>query len=168
MEPSRPRNSVSSARAEGNTTMKRLWSLSSALGAVLILCTLLLRNVSAAPLVSGVTKFSLCSTNVKSIILTKVPGNATKWEFVITLNKVGARQFRELEDRSPGALVDVVWDGIYFGRRRLDLPVQPDAENLFLGSRWFNHQAAEWRFTLLNKRLLRTKRLDSPCGSISH
>lgn len=148
--------------------MKRVCSMSFALGAIVLMCALLLRNVSAGPLVSPVIKFALCSKNIKGIVLTKVPGHATKWEFVITLNKVGAQQFRELEDRNPDAIVDVVWDGISFGKRGLDLPVQGDADRLFLGSKWFSHQAAKQRFALLNKRLLRTARLDSPCGEIPH
>lgn len=146
--------------------MKRLWSLFPALGTGLVLCTLFFYNVFAGPPVIGVTKFALCSTNIRSIILEKVPGDATKWEFVITLNKAGVRQFKELEDRRAGALVDVVWGGFSFGKRRLDLPVPPGAEKLFLGSRWFSLQEAQQRFAQLKKRLLRTKKLGSPCGQI--
>ena len=144
--------------------MRCFRSVSVALNMVLLLWVPLVCRASGEPLPGRVTKFALCSSNVKSIILTRVPGSGTKWEFVITLNKFGVRQFRHLELKKPGEFVDVVWEGVSFGRRRLDLPVQPSAENLFFGSRWFNRRAAQTKLARLNKRLQRTKKLNSPCG----
>lgn len=121
----------------------------------------------AAQLSHGVTRFALCSKNIHSIVLTKVPGNNVKWEFVITLNRAGAKQFRDLEHGRPSQLVDVVWDGVSFGKRRLDLPIRPDAKKVILGSKWLDYEEAEITFSLLNKHLLHTRNLNSPCGAIS-
>lgn len=147
--------------------MKFLQLVSATLSAVLLLCSPLVCKASGEPLPGRVTKFALCSSNVKSLILTKVPGSGTKWEFVITLNRSGARQFRQLELERPGELVDVVWEGVSFGKRRLDLPVQPSAEKLLLGSRWFNRRVAQAKLALVNERLLHTEKLNSPCGAIA-
>lgn len=147
--------------------MKFLQFVSATLCTVLLLCALLVCKASGEPLLGRVTKFALCSSNFESILLTKVPGSGTKWEFLITLNRSGARQFRQLELERPGELVNVVLEGVSFGRRRLDLPLQPNAAKLFLGSRWLNRSAAQAKLALLNKRLLHTKNLDSPCGTIA-
>lgn len=146
--------------------MKYFRSAYKSLCVAFMLCALLPRVALANPAANKeAMHFALCSSNVKSIILTKVPGNGTKWEFVITLNSVGAQQFRRLEEKNPRQLVDVVWVGVSFGRRRLDLPVQSDAKKLVLGSKWFSFRAAEEHFDLLNNRLLRKRNLNFPCGA---
>jgi len=113
----------------------------------------------------GVNRFALCSENIHSIVLTKVPGNDVKWEFVITLNRAGAKQFRKLEEGRSNQLVNVVWDGVSFGKRRLDLPIRADATKVILGSKWFDYDDAERTFSLLNTRLLHTRNLNYPCGA---
>ena len=126
---------------------------------------LLSGRATAAPSPHSATRFALCSKNIHSIVLTKVPGQDVKWEFIITLNRAGAEQFRDLELSRPSQLVEVVWDGVSFGRRRLDLPIRPDATKAILGSKWFDYEEAERTFSLLNKRLLHTRNLNSPCGA---
>lgn len=80
------------------------------------------------------------------------------------LNSIGARQFRELEQRSWNQFVDVVWAGVSFGKRRLNLPIEPAATRLVLGSNWMNFDDAERIFDRLNEDLLHMKNLNSPCG----
>lgn len=130
-------------------------------------CVLLCGRTTAAQLPHEVTRFALCSENIRSIVLTKVPGNNVKWEFVITLNRAGAKQFRDLEHSRPSQLVDVVWDGVSFGKRPLDLPIRPDATKVILGSKWLDYEEGERTFSLLNKNLLHTRNLNAPCGATS-
>jgi hypothetical protein len=128
-------------------------------------CAASSRSVSARPPGNEGSQFLLCHANVKSLILAKVPGDTSNWEFIITLNSTGAQQFRELEEEIPEQLIDIVWADISFGTRRSDLPVQPGAKSLVLGSRWFNIAQAHTTFDLLNKRLLQKQYANSPCGA---
>jgi hypothetical protein len=144
--------------------MKYLQALNR-LCVALVLSALIMCDASARSLTKKPVPFFLCSANVKSIILTKVPGSETNWEFVITLNGMGAQQFRELEEVASGRLVDIIWAGVSFGKRRLDIPVPPDAKRLVLGSNWFSASAAHATFDLLNKNLLQKRNLNSPCGA---
>ncbi len=147
--------------------MKYLWPIFKVLCIALVIHALLAGYASAKPSGIRAIKFALCTTNIRSIVLTKAPGHGVKWYFVITLNQVGVRQFKQMEDRNRGRLVDVVWVGVSFGKRRLDLPIRSNAKRLFLGSRRFSRRAADAKYHLLNKRLRHTMRLNSPCGQIS-
>ena len=145
--------------------MKYIGSLHRSLCVSLVLCALLPRDASSQQATTEVIPFFLCSGNVKNVVLTKVPGNDKQWEFVITLNSTGTQQFKELEEASPGHLVDIVWAGVSYGSRRLDLPVEADATSLVLGSKWFTSTTAHSTFDLLNKNLLKKSNLTSPCGA---
>lgn len=141
--------------------------LCRSLGVLFVLSVLLPRSAMAGPPDGKVSQFDLCSVNVKNIVLTKVPGNKTEWEFVITLNSLGAQQFKALEKTHFGKIVEVEWAGVPFGRRRLDLPIPEGAKTLFLGSTWLSYNDAENKLDTLNKNLQRTHDLKTPCGGMS-
>ena len=147
--------------------MKYEWSVLKVLCAGLLLCASLAHDASAGQPVNRVVRFALCSINIKSIIPAEVPGSRTKWELVITLNRIGVREFRHLENKSPGQFVEVVWDGVSFGTRRLDLPIRSDAKQLLLGTRSLSRASAVARLNLLSKRLLHSKSTSPHCGALS-
>ncbi len=144
--------------------MKYPRSFNRSLYFALMLCALLPRDASATATTGRAVQFYLCSANVRRIILTKVPGSEKNWEFVIILNEMGTKEFRELEEAIPGHLVDIVWAGFSFGRRPLDLHVQPDAKRLVLSSKWFSFRAGQANFELLKKKLLQNRNSTGPCG----
>lgn len=157
-------NSALSVLTAGSKVMNYFRLLFQPQYTAFILCVLFSSTALASLPADKAIQFALCSANVESIILTKVPGNETKWEFVITLNSVGTQQFTQLEGMRPGQLVDVVWAGVSFGKRRLNLPIQSGSRKLRLGSKWFNYRTAQKNFNLLNQKLLHKRDLSSPCG----
>lgn len=84
---------------------------------------------------------------------------------MITLNSIGTQQFKQLEERNPGQLADVIWAGRSFGTLSLDLPVPSGAKKLVLGSEWYGLDEANAKFDLLNKNLCHKRNLTSPCGA---
>lgn len=133
--------------------------------AALLLCALLSGNASANSPSSRAIKFALCSDNVKNIIVAKqVDGDA--YRLVITLNSLGAKQFRQMEGRYAGRIINIEWAGISLGEHRLYINVRKDAKQLLLGSAWMSRENAEGRLRLVEQRLLHKKDPRAPCGLI--
>lgn len=112
----------------------------------------------------SVIGFHLCSSNVKSIGLYEQSGSGKLWHFVVTLNDEGTRQFRELEDKHRGEPVEIIWAGVNFGNRRLDIVNLSTVRNLILVSRWQTYRKAQAKMALLHSRLLRNPDSGAPCG----
>jgi len=146
--------------------MKRLSQLCFTLFAsvALTFCSLSSCIAGAASPSGHVIRFHLCSDNVKSIGLYKQSGDGNLWHFVITLNDAGTVQFRTVQHSHFGEPVAIVWAGVQFGRRRLDIADLSDTRNLLLVSRWQRYREAQARIALLKRRLLHKQNLHSPCG----
>lgn len=130
---------------------------------VLLVCTLLSGNVTAKSPGYRAIIFALCSDNVKNIIVAKqVDGDA--YRLVITLNSLGAGQFRQIESQYPGRIINVEWAGVSLGKNRLYINVPADAKQLLLGSAWMSRQNAEGKLRLVEQRLLHMKNPHAPCG----
>lgn len=112
-----------------------------------------------------VIRFQLCSSNVKNIGLYKQSGLGNLWHFVVILNDDGTKQFADLQKKRFGDPVEIVWAGVEFGRRRLNIIDLSAAHNLMLVSKWENYRRAQAKMALLHRRLLHKDRLDEPCGA---
>lgn len=132
---------------------------------VITFCALSSCIAGAKPLSDYPMRFQLCSDNVKSIGLYKQSGAGNLWHFVIILNDAGTAQFRKLQHEHFGEPVEIVWAGVQFGRRRLNIVDLADTRNLMLVSRWQKSREAHARIALLKRRLLHKWNLNSPCGS---
>ena len=123
------------------------------------------RIAGAKPPSVHLIRFQLCSHNVKSIGLYKQSGDGALWHFVITLNDAGTAQFRRLQHEYFGEPVEIVWAGVQFGQRRLNIVDLADTHNIMLVSRWQKYRDAQAKIALLKQRLLHKRNLRSPCGS---
>ena len=113
----------------------------------------------------GAISFQLCSSNVRTIGLYKQSGSGNLWHFVVVLNERGTSQFKELEKRYFGKPAEIVWVGVKFGHRRLDIVNLSATRNLMLVSRWETYSKAQARMSLLHDRLLHKPDLSAPCGA---
>lgn len=102
---------------------------------------------------------------MKNIVVAKqVDGDA--YRLVITLNSLGAEQFRQMESRYAGGIINIEWAGISLGEHRLYVNVSEDAKQLLLGSAWMSRRNAEGKLQLVEQRLLHKKNPHAPCGLI--
>ncbi len=132
---------------------------------VLTACALSARIAGAKPPSDQLIRFQLCSHNVKSIGLYKQSGAGDLWHFVINLNDAGTAQFINLQHKYFGEPVEIVWAGVQFGHRRLNIVDLADTRNIMLVSRWQKSRDAQAKITLLKRRLLHKRNVHSPCGS---
>lgn len=123
------------------------------------------RAATTKPDSGNVIRFQLCSNNVKSIGLFEQSGFGKLWHFVVTLNDEGTRQFRELEEKHRGEPVEIVWAGVNFGDRRLDIVKLSTVHNLMLVSRWQTYRKAQAKMSLLHSRLLSKSESGAACGA---
>lgn len=145
---------------------KRHWNTIFLASMFILAFVFLSQNASAKSPTHKVIKFELCADNVKSLGLYK-QANGDLWHFVITLNDMGTDQFRRLQAEHFGQQVEIVWVGVEFGKRLLDIVDLSDKHQLFLVSRWLTHRVAQNRIAVLKSRLLHKMNLDIPCGANS-